>query len=101
MEEKIQTKHPQAKKTWKISRKKYDIIRKLILECVAKKESTYTDMVGYIKQKLKNRFEGSVNWYAEVVKLDLEARGSIIRIPNTAPQLYRINPMMIKSFWLL
>jgi len=44
-----------------------------------------------IKKQLKNKFQGSIAWYVEVVKLDLEARKIIKRIPKTKPQLYRLN----------
>jgi hypothetical protein len=36
----------------------------------------------------KIRFDGSLNWYLEWVKLDLEAQGIIKRIAKTAPQKY-------------
>ena len=32
---------------------------------------------------------GSVSWHTTVVKLDLEARGKIERIPGTRPQMLR------------
>jgi hypothetical protein len=35
-------------------------------------------------------FNGSVMWYVTTVKLDLEARGEIKRVPNSRPQLVKL-----------
>jgi len=43
-----------------------------------------------LQETLQGKLEGSVNWYAEVVKLDLEAKKVIRRIPGTKPQSYRL-----------
>ena len=43
-----------------------------------------------IKNELEGKFVGSINWYTETVKLDLEARFIIERIKEKKPQVYRI-----------
>jgi hypothetical protein len=43
-----------------------------------------------IEEQLLKKFDGPVIWYYTTVKLDLEARGVIRRIPNTEPQLIEI-----------
>jgi hypothetical protein len=88
--EKILTKHPQGKKGVNISKEKYDVIKKNIIEALENEELTYTMLTKSIKKSLDNRFEGSIGWYVESVKLDLEARKIIVRIPNTQPELYRL-----------
>jgi len=40
--------------------------------------------------KLEGKFEGSIPWYVEVVKLDLETRGIVERISEMKPHLYRL-----------
>lgn len=55
---------------------------------------TFTEMAELVEKKVAGRFEGSVLWYGEVVKLDLEARKIIERISGTRPQKYRIHRSM-------
>lgn len=46
-----------------------------------------------IKKELKAKgqtFQGSLPWHLEWVKLDLEARKAIRRVPGTSPQRYII-----------
>jgi hypothetical protein len=89
-EEQIQTLHPQPGKTNKrISLNKYEDIKKNILKLLAKKELTYTELMEELYSKVKDTFEGGVQWYGETVKLDLEAR-KIIERTNTKPEKYRL-----------
>ncbi|MGH9878887.1 MAG: DUF6958 family protein [Nitrososphaerales archaeon] len=91
MEERILTKHPAKKHGVSISKYKYELIRKAIIQSLrAKGELTFTDLAKAVKGKLKGGFEGSIPWYVESVKLDLEARKVIERVPRTKPQLYRL-----------
>lgn len=88
-EESFLTRHPEGKRGVSIGKAKYGAIREAIMECLKFNELTYTELSKAVEEKLRGRFEGSVRWYVEVVKLDLEARGVIERIPETKPQLYR------------
>lgn len=91
MEKKVLTKHPARKDGVNISKKKYYAIRKSIVKCLRKKDAlTYTGLAKTVGQDLKARFEGSIQWYVEVVKLDLKARKIIKGIPKSKPQLYRL-----------
>jgi hypothetical protein len=83
-EKSIQLKHPAGKKTISMDKSKYETIRKVLLDCLKTKgESTHAEILKTLTQyfkKNKTKFEGSVEWYMEWVKLDLEARKEIKRI---------------------
>ena len=49
-------------------------------------EITFGELVADVRCELADRFDGSVTWYVTTVKLDLEARGVIERIPKSRPQ---------------
>lgn len=42
-----------------------------------------------LSQRVKDNFEGNVQWYGETVKLDLEAR-KVIERTKTKPEKYRV-----------
>jgi hypothetical protein len=90
--EKIETLHPDpSKQGVNISRAKYDLIRETILDLIRDRgEITFADLTTQCKEQLAGRFEGSIPWYVVTVKLDLEARGEIERIPNRRPQQLRL-----------
>jgi hypothetical protein len=91
-EEKILTLHPEEDKQGvNISRAKYDMIRQAILNAVRSQGTiSYKGLVSLIDYNLRNRFEGSISWYVTTVKLDLEARGEIERIPGKGEQMLRL-----------
>jgi hypothetical protein len=89
-EEQIQTLHPQSGKTNKrISLSKYNDVKKSLLKILAKKELTHTELMEELYNRVKDTFEGGVQWYGETVKLDLEAR-KIIERTDTKPEKYRL-----------
>lgn len=89
-EEMFQTLHPQIGKTnKKILLKKYSFIRENILMILANTALTHTELMEQLYARVKDNFEGGVQWYGETVKLDLEARKIIERI-NTRPEKYRL-----------
>ena len=91
-EEKIQTLHPQAGKTNKnILLSKYNFIRQTILNILTGKELTHTELMEELYNRVKDNFEGGVQWYGETIKLDLEARNLIERT-KTKPEKYRKTP---------
>ena len=88
--EQIQTLHPQAGKTNKrISLEKYLVIKENILSILNKTEPTHTELMEKLYENLKDSFEGGIQWYGEIVKLDLEARG-IIERTGSKPEKYRL-----------
>ena len=89
--ERILTKHPQGKSGVHISKAKYDTIRAAIVDALrANGDLTFSEITGAIERKLAGRFDGSISWYAECVKLDLEVRGVIERVAGTRPQKLRL-----------
>lgn len=90
-EEKILTLHPQGKNGVRISKMKYEVIRNFIISTLSKeKEITYKSMNDLAVKALSNNFDGSITWYLVSVKLDLEARKIIKRIPKTSPHKLRL-----------
>jgi hypothetical protein len=91
MKDTIRTLHPEKKQGVNISREKYEIIRKAILSALQKQnEITFMNLSRAVEKEVNGNFEGSVTWYVTTVKLDLEARGLIKRVPNSRPQLVRL-----------
>ena len=88
-EDKILTKHPLGKRGKNISRQKYDSLKKAILSALRGKELTHPELFGRLNRGLKGRFAGNISWYAETVKLDLEARKIIERTASKPPK-YRL-----------
>ncbi len=86
----IQTLHPKADKTnKKISLAKYNYIRENLLAILSDNEFTHTELMEELYTKVKDTFEGGVQWYGETVKLDLEARNLVERT-KSKPEKYRV-----------
>ena len=91
MDDRTLTMHPQGKRGVNISTHKYETMRDAIAEALSGGDGmTYTELVAEIGRRLGGRFDGSIRWYAVVVKQDMEARGLLIRVPGTRPQLLRL-----------
>ena len=91
MKDIIRTLHPDKKQGVNIDRKKYEIIRKAILSTLqTQKEMTFKNLSREVEKEVNGNFEGSVLWYVTTVKLDLEARGEVKRVPNSRPQLVKL-----------
>lgn len=88
-EGKILTKHPLGKSGKNIDKQKYETLKKTILSILRGKELTHTELFKQINKTLKGKFSGSISWYAETVKLDLEARKTIERT-SAKPPTYRL-----------
>lgn len=88
-EGKIHTKHPLGKSGKNISRRNYETLKKTILSVLRNEELTHTELFKDVSRRLKGKFSGNISWYAETVKLDLEAR-KIIERTSSKPQKYRL-----------
>lgn len=68
---------------------KYDVLKRSLLNRLETKgESTHREILRTITEdfkKNKTKFEGSIEWHMEWVKLDLEARKEIKRVANRSP----------------
>lgn len=94
-DEKIQTRNVTGANGVNISRQMYDEVKKAILHTLEKKNGDGVlakDLPKEIaKQVPKKLFaDASVPWYTTVVKLDLEARGLIKRVPGSQPQMLQL-----------
>ena len=91
MEEKILTLHNDGKQGVNISKEKYETIREAILSILREqRETLFKDLAAEVEQKLESDFDGSISWYVTTVKLDLEARELIFRVPKSSPQRLRL-----------
>ena len=93
-DDKILTKHPQkGKKGVNISVDKYNQIKTFIIDQLQETgRMTYEKLNDMAVDKLSDTFDGSVPWYVVTVKLDLEARNVIRRIPKTSPHQIELIP---------
>jgi hypothetical protein len=90
-EAKIQTLHPKGKKGVNILRRRYEPIKSFILQTIRDRGAiTYEELNDLAVEKLSAGFDGKVPWYVVTVKLDLEARGLIERVPKTSPHQLRL-----------
>lgn len=89
--ERILTQHPQGKKGVNILKTKYDFIKDFILKTIEENgQISYSNLSDKAVKDLSDNFDGKVAWYIVSVKLDLEARGIIERIPKTSPHELRM-----------
>ncbi|MEM1220883.1 MAG: hypothetical protein AAGH79_18325 [Bacteroidota bacterium] len=90
-DDRILTQHPAGKKGVRIARAKYDIIFAFILKKVGDRPGiTFSDLADLAVQEVAPTFDGKVLWYLTTVKLDMEARGVIERVPRTSPHQLRL-----------
>ena len=87
MAEKIMTLHPAGKAGVNIDKPKYETVRQAIFQSLQEHGTlTFGDLTAEVQKRLEGDFAGSVSWYVTTVKLDLEARGEIARVPKSSPQ---------------
>ena len=80
-----------GKKPTRIDRWKFDAVRRAILTVLPRKGEgvLFTDLTGLVKKRLhpdELTKLGAPMWYVTVVKLELEVRGEIHRVPDVTPQ---------------
>ena len=92
MSDRILTLHPDRRKRGiNIEKDKYQVIKSAILDKLAQQqEMKFMELTQSIERDLKESFDGSISWYVTTIKLDLEARNEIERIPDTQPQILRL-----------
>jgi hypothetical protein len=84
--------HPDpVKQGVSVEKAKYDMMRAAILDVLRERgPMSFMKLNAAVERRLKGAFDGSVPWYFVTVKLDLEARGEIRRVPNSKPQVIEI-----------
>ncbi|MBN2007965.1 hypothetical protein JW960_01320 [candidate division KSB1 bacterium] len=92
MSEKVRCETPTpGKQPTNIDRWKYETVRQAIFDVLAAHSDNvlFQDLPHLVAAQLSpeqiTRL-GSVSWYTTTVKLDMEVRGEITRIPNANPQ---------------
>ncbi|MEL7271179.1 MAG: hypothetical protein AAGL34_16510 [Bacteroidota bacterium] len=90
-EERILTLHPQGKTGVNILKRRYDFIKDFILNTIKEHGTITFEKLGDMAvDQLTETFDGKVLWYVVSVKLDLEARNLIERVPKTSPHQLRM-----------
>lgn len=101
MNHKVQLKHPDGKKAIAMPKERYDLLKPAVLKLLRSRESaTFNEISAAIVEDFARRktvFKGSIPWHLEWVKLDLEARKFIKRVPGTSPQKYEIISQEVAS----
>ena len=87
MEERILTRHPLGKKGVRIGKERYELIASEIKRALSTKDLTCTELTDVIERRLGKRFDGSIPWYTVTVKLDLEARGIVVKADRKTSKL--------------
>ncbi|MCB0038582.1 MAG: hypothetical protein KDE23_02820 [Caldilinea sp.] len=91
MSERIKTLHPDGKQGVNIAKTKYDAVAAAILASIqAAGVLPFGALAAAVAARLPAEFDGSIGWYTTTVKLDLEARGLIERVPGVNPQQLRL-----------
>ena len=80
-EDRIMLMHPAGKSGVNISGEKYWMMKGFIIDILSEEcELTFNGLRSLVETRLNGKFHGSISWYYTMVKLDLEARGMIVRI---------------------
>jgi hypothetical protein len=80
-----------AKQGVRIDQSKYNAVHAAIFDNLRQHgPMTFTQLGALVEDQLHTTFAGSVLWYYTTVKLDMEARGEIRRVPNSRPQVIEV-----------
>ncbi len=90
-EPRILTLHPRGKQGVNILQRRYGVIKDFILSKLKEhSEISFDELTDLAIIELSESFDGKVVWYMVTVKLDLEARKLIERVPKTSPHKLRL-----------
>lgn len=86
-EEKFMTLNLDGKKGVNILKRRYVMMKDSIITILKDKEEvTLTELRELVEADLAKKFDGRIGWYLMAVKLDLEAREVIKKVPKKTPQ---------------
>jgi hypothetical protein len=92
MDQKVHLKHPQGKNSISMNKDKYHLLKPAVLKFLrANGKATFREISAAVERDFKKngtKFNGSLPWHLEWIKLDLEARRIIKRVAGTSPQQY-------------
>ena len=73
----------------RIEKAKYNLVHDAIIEnLLSHGPLTFAELGDLVEEQLRNNFDGSVTWVFTAVKLDMAARGEIIRrVPKSSSQM--------------
>ncbi len=92
--DKIECLHPQGKHAPAIAASTYYLFKNAIASVLKEEPLTYSAMANAVKEhfiKDKIVFNGSVGWFTETVKLDMEARGLIKTNTEKGKKFHKLN----------
>ena len=89
--DRILTLHPEGKQGVNIERRKYDTMQRALLAVIPRDAPgvRFTELSQLVRERLPKTVyppDASVSWHVTTIKLDLEARGLIARLPGKGPQ---------------
>lgn len=85
------TLHPGGKQGVNILLRRYEVIKNyILLKLKEHSEISFDELTDLAVKELSASFDGKVVWYMVTVKLDLEARKLIERVPKTSPHKLRL-----------
>ena len=80
-----------GKKGTNVNEEKYSTIYNAILDVFAgEQEILFKELPEKIAATLVSPFDGSISWYTTTVKLDMESKGILERVPGSRPQRLRL-----------
>jgi hypothetical protein len=90
-EERIMTLHPEGKKGVNILKRKYQQVKDTLIKILNEQgEIEFKKLNRLAVEELTGKFDGKITWYVVSVKLDLEARGIMERVPKTSPHKVKL-----------
>lgn len=90
-DDRILTLHPKGRQGVRIVHSRYTQIKDYILNILTTHgEMGFKELNDFAQKELSATFDGQVPWYIVTVKLDLEARGLIERVPGYGLQRLRM-----------
>lgn len=79
-----------AKQGTRVTRARYEQVKAALLAALDNQpEIPFKDLAAAVEAHLSEPLDGSVGWWTTTVKLDLEARGILERVPGRSPQVVR------------
>ncbi len=93
--DRVQLLHPEhGKSAHTVERTVYAAVRCAVLDAVSDRSGTlrFSDLAAEVERRTPAGLwtRRSVGWWTTAVKLDLEARGEIARVPGVCPQLLQL-----------